>query len=184
MLNVFKGFLFVVFIICDGMSGVSVGKSITFSDCQEFFHKTEDDFKDVVSITFENQAIDDEFILKWEDVQLCREINTLRFNHCRFQKCYLFNGLSVKNLIFNDCGLSAKNVDKILEVNPDAIESIDLSNNNLAQDEKKLEKVFLDKLTMTRFAMDLILKGNNLSENFKSLIKANKRYDRGIKFIF
>lgn len=181
--SIFKGFLFVVFMVCDGMSGVSVGKSITISDCQDFFCKTEDDLKGVVSITFKNQSVDDKFCKQWYNLGLGEGINkgveTIRFKNCRFcdDSFYIFCGLPVKNLVLNNCGILPENIMDIFFIDRYVIESINLSNN------KKLgknPKLFCENLEYYIFDIcnpKFILKGSKFTPYYQNKMRQlNEKY--------
>lgn len=189
MLSVFKGFLFVVFIICDGMSGVSVGKSITISGDSgrnKFLNMTQNSLKNVTDINFEGQTVDDEFCNKWKKLGLRREIDALSFKDCRFlsNSFGIFDHFQVRHLVLNNCNILPENIKKIFSVNSYIIRSIDLSNNNLGVD----PKLFIDNLInciVGEGNPKLILKGNNFGkEDQRKMEQLNKDYCCSIVFDF
>lgn len=138
------------------------------------------------NIYFENQLVDDIFCEKWFNVGIDDGVYTLSFKDCEFDdySFYIFDHYCVTNLKFDNCDITADNVDDILTVSAYTINSIDLSNNHLGLEEERLMEIFIDRLTNSTYSMDLILNNNNFSEYFKKTIKDCEYFDEGVNFFF
>lgn len=189
MLSVFKGFLFVVFIICDGMSGVlqnSLRTSISILNSARFFATTRDSLKNVRDIEFKNQTLDNAFCEQWDRLGLNKEINKLSFMNCQFleEGFYIFSNLSVRHLTLNNCGILPDDIEDIFLINPYVIESIDLSYNKLGSN----KELFYDNLKKYIFNIcnpKFFLKKNNFNQNDQDKMRRLKEdYYSGVEFNF
>ena len=160
---------------------------ITITNPKIFFSLKESKAKRIKCFYFQNIIIDSNIMRHLMSFSLDR-IGTLYFVNCNFQDLNILSTINYcSNLGFVNCGLYVQDIEYLLGWIKDweHLEILDLSGNKLGLDENEFliwlnfnlwNKVFID---------NLILEGNNFSEDFEDkFIEHNETYKSFNEIIF
>ena len=160
---------------------------ITITNPKIFFSLKESQAKRIKCFYFQNIIIDSNIMKQLMSFSLDK-IDTLYFIQCYFKDLNILSTINYcSNLGFVNCGLYVQDIEYLLGWIKDweHLETLDLSGNKLGLDENEFliwlnfnlwNKVFID---------NLILKGNNFSEEFEDkFIEHNETYKSFNEIIF
>ena len=160
---------------------------ITITNPKIFFSLKESKAKRIKCFYFQNIIIDSNIMKQLMSFSLDK-IDTLYFIQCYFKDLNILSTINYcSNLGFVNCGLYVQDIEYLLGWIKDLehLETLDLSGNKLGLDENEFliwlnfnlwNKVFID---------NLILEGNNFSEEFEDkFIEHNETYKSFNEIIF
>ena len=160
---------------------------ITITNPKIFFSLKESKAKRIKCFYFQNIIIDSNIMKQLMNFSLDK-IDTLYFIQCYFKDLNILSTINYcSNLGFVNCGLYVQDIEYLLGWIKDweHLETLDLSGNKLGLDENEFliwlnfnlwNKVFID---------NLILEGNNFSEDFEDkFIEHNETYKSFNEIIF
>ena len=160
---------------------------ITITNPKIFFSLKESKAKRIKCFYFQNIIIDSNIMKQLMSFSLDK-IDTLYFIQCYFKDLNILSTINYcSNLGFVNCGLYVQDIEYLLGWIKDweHLETLDLSGNKLGLDENEFliwlnfnlwNKVFID---------NLILEGNNFSEDFEDkFIEHNETYKSFNEIIF
>ena len=160
---------------------------ITITNPKIFFSLKESQAKRIKCFYFQNIIIDSNIMKQLMSFSLDK-IDTLYFIQCYFKDLNILSTINYcSNLGFVNCGLYVQDIEYLLGWIKDweHLETLDLSGNKLGLDENEFliwlnfnlwNKVFID---------NLILEGNNFSEDFEDkFIEHNETYKSFNEIIF
>ena len=160
---------------------------ITITNPKIFFSLKESQAKRIKCFYFQNIIIDSNIMKQLMSFSLDK-IDTLYFIQCYFKDLNILSTINYcSNLGFVNCGLYVQDIEYLLGWIKDweHLETLDLSGNKLGLDENEFliwlnfnlwNKVFID---------NLILEGNNFSEEFEDkFIEHNETYKSFNEIIF
>jgi hypothetical protein len=148
------------------------------SERGQFFQITEKLAQGVAGIYFENQEIDEDIRMHWDDIFIGHNFESIGFIHCHLwdSNFDIFNSITVENLIVSDCGITAKNAERmLLFAYPYKLRSIDFSCNKLGENEVLFKQILLNNIYGIMGLSFLNLKDNEFSQAFiDDIINFNK----------
>jgi hypothetical protein len=174
-----------VMMCASGVGGMIMeGEAVHISESQQFFQIDAEQAKNIRSISFEKQNINEAFFLKWHSV-LSYDLVDVVFDQCRFLDDFalgILNGTTLTNLTITNSGISAEDAQEILSnLCSCSIRCINFSKNKLGENENLFEQVLQDKVYRIMCLSTFNLKENNFSNSF---IEKATSCDVGINFIF
>jgi hypothetical protein len=155
-------------VVCSGVYGMEID-TIHVSEREQFFQITTKQSKNVKSISFENQSVDEDFLAHWVSLFIGHNFDDLSFDKCCFASdaFSILNGATVINLAVKSCHITVDISDEVLRyVYPHSIRSIDLSGNELGKCEDSFELVLQNRIYNLMSLTLLNLKGNGFSMSF------------------
>lgn len=154
---------------CAAVSGMSEDvKEVVITERQQFFQIDVEQAKNITSISFEGQQVDDDFASKWDELFLNACHKGVSFERCEFlgSGIGIFNSLVVSELRVVDCALRVSDVGIVLFTDTYMLNKLCLAHNNLADDEVLLARILNDRIIHV-FGIDTMdLRYNGLSDSF------------------
>ncbi len=134
------------------------------------------------SVNVHGLAMEQDFFKKWSMTFGGHEFDSVSFANCTFadHNFYILDVVFTKNLVLAGCCLTSDDTMEILRgIDPYKIGNIDLSSNNLHENEEALAQS-LEKYIYGQCVVTINLKGNKLSGNFRKSVPA----DSTVTFVF
>ena len=143
--------------------------SVIITNLNQLFSLTANQAKKIKSFYFENQIIDDKFLMHLTKLSL-DELDNFYFIKCVFYEPNILSAIIYsKNVGFVNCDLSFEEISTLLEWIKDwkKMDTLDLSGNNIGRKQIEFFKWLNRNIWCNVYIKNFIISDNNFSAEFK-----------------